>query len=433
MTNPAPKNLCMAPWTHTYVSPQTERRMCCASREPAQSFEQYIDTESGTGVYKPVTLTQHWNSEHMRSVRRRMMQGETLPECAVCNDKLLNTDVYRTYFNRMFGHLYETAMASTDESGSTTALPVSWDYRFSNLCNFKCRTCGDMLSSAWESEQRVHNMIDWTNSKNGWMQPAVRSQITAFQDTQIEAEFSEAVEQHRVEEVYWVGGEPLMYEQHWRYMQRIVALGDGNRVYARYNTNLSRVDYRGVNLYQDILAKLRDWQICASLDGTGATGEYIRTGLDYAQWRDNFAQGVAAAQHRRQMRIDFTLTLPGLFEVEHIQQLAQEFDVDILAKVIFSFTPDIIMSPLALPRMLLHKKLDQLLLKLNNGALKDVLFQLKSRPVFAEQWPDTYQAALTQGKQRVLQLEHLRGGTVTLGDIVALDPDIKEWYDTIPA
>ena len=38
------KTFCMAPWTHTYLSPQTERRMCCASREPAQSFKQYIDT-----------------------------------------------------------------------------------------------------------------------------------------------------------------------------------------------------------------------------------------------------------------------------------------------------------------------------------------------------------------------------------------------------
>lgn len=36
--------LCMAPWVHTYLSPLTERRMCCASREPAQNFEQYIDT-----------------------------------------------------------------------------------------------------------------------------------------------------------------------------------------------------------------------------------------------------------------------------------------------------------------------------------------------------------------------------------------------------
>ena len=433
MMNSAPKTLCMAPWTHTYVSPQTERRMCCASREPAQSFRQYIDTSSGSGTYNPTTLEAHWNSEHMRSVRRRMQAGETLPECEVCNNQLLNTDVYRTYFNRMFGHRYDQCMANTTPDGSTTALPISWDYRFSNLCNFKCRTCGDMLSSSWESEQRQHNMIDLTNPKNNWMQPLVRSQISHFQDTQIEAEFAQAVDEHRVEEVYWVGGEPLMYEQHWRYMKQIVDQGDGKRVYARYNTNLSRVNYRGINLYSDVLAHLRDWQICASLDGTGATGEYIRTGLDYAEWLDNFAQGVAAAQHRRQMRIDFTLTLPGLFEVEHIQQLAREFDVDILAKVIFSFTPDIVMSPLALPRLLLDKKLDQLLPKLNNGALKDVLFQLKSRPVFAEQWPDTYQAALIQGKQRVLQLEHIRRDTVTLAAIVSVDPDIKEWYDTIPA
>ena len=144
-----PETLCMAPWTHTYLSPQTERRLCCASREPAQNFEQYIDTSAGTGKYIPVTLDQHWNSEHMRSVRRRMMAGETLPECDVCNSKLLNTDVYRSYFNSLFAHKYTQVVESTDDTGYTTMKPVSWDYRFSNLCNFKCRMCGDMLSSSW--------------------------------------------------------------------------------------------------------------------------------------------------------------------------------------------------------------------------------------------------------------------------------------------
>lgn len=424
--------LCLAPWVHTYLSPQTERRMCCASREPAQSFTQYIDTAAGTGRYQPQTLEAHWNSEHMRSVRVRMMQNETLPECAVCNEQLLNTDVYRSYFNRMFGHLRESVLAATDESGATTVLPVSWDYRFSNLCNFKCRTCGDMLSSAWETEQRTHSMINWDNPKNGWMRPDVREQISQFQDTQIEAEFAAAVEQHRVEEVYWVGGEPLMYEQHWRYMQRIIELGDGPRVYARYNTNLSRVNYRGCNLYSDILAHVRDWQICASLDGTGRTGEYIRTGLRYSDWRANFALGRDISQHRRQMRIDFTLTLPGLFEVERIQELADEFDVDILAKVIFSFSPDIILSPLALPRELLDPTVDRLVAVLPAGALQDVLLQLKRRPTFSEQWGYGEAAAqLAVGKQRVQRLEHIRGDTYTLSDILAQDPDIKEWYDSI--
>ena len=425
-----PDTLCMAPWTHTYLSPQTERRLCCASREPAQNFEQYIDTSAGTGKYIPVTLDQHWNSEHMHSVRRRMMAGETLPECDVCNSKLLNTDVYRSYFNSLFAHKYTQVVESTDDTGYTTMKPVSWDYRFSNLCNFKCRMCGDMLSSSWESEQRQHDMINWSDPKNNWMQPAVRKDIAAFQDQQVEAEFAQAVEEHRVEEVYWVGGEPLMYEQHWRYMNRIVELGDGPRVYARYNTNLSRTSYRGIDLFDDIINNLRDWQICASLDGTGPIGEYIRTGLDYASWRKNYDRAVTASTHRRQTRIDFTLTLPGMFEVGNIVRLAQETNTDILAKVVFAFTPDIVMSPLALPRHLLDPWIDELVTTCS-GAMQDVLMQLKTRPTFEEQWPDTWKQGIANGKRRVLKLEQIREDKFTMADILAGRSEILKWWNQI--
>jgi len=404
--------------------------MCCASREPAQSFQQYIDTAAGTGQYNPVSLDEHWNGEHMKSVRRRMMTGETLPECDVCNSKLLNTDVYRSYFDHLFGSKYTEVLASTDSTGATTMQPVSWDYRFSNLCNFKCRMCGDMLSSAWESEQRTHNMINWTNPKNNWMIPEIKDKITAFQDSQIEQEFSDAVEEHRVEEVYWVGGEPLMYEQHWRYMKRIIELGDGPKVYARYNTNLSRCSLGGLDLFDDILNRLRDYQICASIDGTGPIGEYIRTGLRYDQWLANMRRAVAQRSHSRQVRIDFTLTLPGLFEVERIVLLAQELNTEILAKVVFSFTPDILLSPLALPRPILNRKIDELV-PVCTGAMLDILLQLKSRPTFAEQWPNEYEAGLVRGKQRILTLESIRNDSYTLADILAVDPEIKEWYESI--
>jgi len=420
----------MAPWTHTYLSPQTERRLCCASREPAQNFEQYIDTKAGTGTYIPITLEQHWNGEHMKSVRRRMMAGETLPECEVCNDKLLNTDVYRSYFNSLFGHKYLQAVETTDETGYTTMEPISWDYRFSNLCNFKCRMCGDMLSSAWETEQKQHDMVNWQDPKNSWMRPEVKNQIEHFQSTQVEQEFAQAVEDHRVEEVYWVGGEPLMYEQHWKYMQRIIELGDGKNVYARYNTNLSRVTYRGCDLYGDILSGLRDWQICASIDGTGTIGEYVRTGLNYKEWLENFKQGVSRATHRRQMRIDFTLTLPGMFEVVPIIKLARELGVDILAKVVFSFSPDIALSPLALPKSILNKWVEELLPD-THGAMRDVLVQLQSRPTFEQQWPNEYKQGLAKGKARVLQLESIRTQSTTMDEILSKRPDVYEWWNQI--
>jgi hypothetical protein len=406
--------------------------MCCASREDAQSFEQYIDTKEGTGEYQPITLHKHWNSDHMKSVRKRMMAGETLKECAVCNDKLLNTDVYRSYFNHLFSSKYYAKIwESTDADGYTTMEPVSWDYRFSNLCNFKCRTCGDMLSSAWESEQRQHNMINWHNPKNNWMKPEVKKDIEKFQSTQIEQEFAQAVEEHRIEEVYWVGGEPLMYEQHWTYMNRIIQLGDGANVYARYNTNLSRVVHRGISLYRDILPNLRDWQICASIDGTEEIGEYIRTGLKYNKWLENYDQAVETANTSRQVRIDFTATLPGLFEIKNIQELAEKTGTEVLAKVIFSFTPDIILSPLALPKELLDPWVDEIVNTLPNGAMRDVMLQLKNRPTFAEQWPDQYEQGLIKGKQRILQLEQIRNDKLTLRDILSNRQSVLEWWDSI--
>jgi hypothetical protein len=131
------------------------------------------------------------------------------------------------------------------------------------------------------------------------------------------------------------------------------------------------------------------------------------------------------------MRIDFTLTLPGMFEIENISRLAQEEGVDILAKVVFSFSPDIIMSPLALPREILHPWIDDILASPLPDSLRDILIQLKTRQTFQEQWPDTWKESLDKGKQRVLQLEHTRGDNFTLADILSMRPEVYEWYKSI--
>jgi hypothetical protein len=130
------------------------------------------------------------------------------------------------------------------------------------------------------------------------------------------------------------------------------------------------------------------------------------------------------------MRLDFTLTLPGMFEVDNMNALANELGVQLLAKVIFSFSPDIIMSPLALPRHLLDPWIDELAGR-SAGAMRDVLLQLKTRPTFEEQWPDTYRAGLAKGRARVLQLESIRTQKITMAEILSARPEIKEWWDQI--
>jgi len=428
--NEGNRTFCMAPWTHTYLSPQTERRMCCASREPAQSFRQYIDREGDLKEYSPETLEQHWNNEHMKSVRKRMMAGETLPECQVCNDKLLNTDVYRDYFNNLFRHKIDDAFAKTDDTGHTEMKTVSFDYRFNNLCNFKCRQCGDMLSSSWESEQRNHDM--WSPERQPWMASPLRQQISFFQDSTVVMEFMAAIEEKRMEEIYWVGGEPLMWDIHWNAMARIIELKFSDRVYVRYNTNLSRTEFKGKKLFE-LLRQFRDWQVCASIDGTGETGEYIRTGLNYKKFLDNFREGLAVARNKRQMQLDFTITMPGLQEIRNMFDLSQQLNAKLLTKVTFAFDSQQIMSPMCLPKTLLNEIINENLEYIRPRAtplqqsLIDVLENMKTRPTFWEEYPKA-EIGIRSGKKRCEQIDAIRGTDIKK---ILTDERLLEWWKNI--
>jgi len=183
-------------------------------------------------------------------------------------------------------------------------------------------------------------------------------------------------------------------------------------------------------LYTDILDKIRDWQICASLDGVGKIGEYIRTGLKYDEWLENFKQGLAYAKNKRMMRIDFTLTTPGLFQVPEITKLADELDVEILAKVCFAFTPDIAMSPLFLPRHILEQIINSIVPN-TKGAMRDVLINLLKRKTFEEEYPsEVYLEARCRAKQRMESLDTGRKGTRFIDTL--RDPALIKWWKDIP-
>jgi hypothetical protein len=430
-------DFCLAPFTHTFISPVGERRLCCASREPAQNFQQYIDTAGGDGEFTPLALKDWWNGEHIRRIRKEWLSGSVPKECEVCDKKLLNTNVYRDYFGHLFGHLRDDIIANTDSDGYTTLKPISWDYRYSNVCNFKCRMCGDMLSSAWEVEVRKNEMVDLTNPKNHWMQPKNRHAIRNFTRDVVIPEFCEAIENKSVREIYWVGGEPLLYDEHWTFMRRIIELGYPEQVRIRYNTNLSYINDGDTNLFE-LLKHFPHWEICASLDGTGEIGEYIRTGLDYNSWLSNFRQGIECSRHPHQMRIDFTLTLPGLFDITNIIALVDNLNVSLLSKVVFAFSSELLLSPLALPRNILIPFIEDIQREIQpritprTQSLWDTLEHLKSRPTFAEQWPNEYINGAVIGKKHLLKLESIRkNDKITLDKILSARQEVLEWWNNI--
>lgn len=427
---------CVAPWTHTYLSPQSERRMCCASRETASFQKQYIDADETRNEYNPITLEEHWNSDHMKSVRKRILNGENIPECQVCNGNLLNLHTYRQYFTEtLFPHKVQEILDNTDETGYTTLKPISFDYRIYNLCNFKCRMCGEQLSSSWETEKRVLNM--WSPIHDRWMLPENKQKIENFQSYVAEKELWASVLDRSIEEIYWVGGEPLMYDIHWKIMNYLVISGHSKNVVVRYNTNLSKENYQNDNLF-DLLKHFKNVNMCCSMDATGSVAEYIRHGLDYDKWLSLFKKGIPLndTYGMNAMVIDVTLTLPGLLDMKNLIDLAVELNVKSYVKITFDFDPSAIMSPMCLPRDILNPILDDLIEyeQLNGNELtkvySDTFKDMKNRQNFMDKYPD-YLGGLKRGKQRYQKIDEHRGDIDTLREILSRNINVLEWYDNI--
>jgi len=430
------KYLCTAPWTHTYVSPQGERRLCCASREDSDFQKQYIDTgeQNPEPIFNPISIKDHWNSEYMKDIRKRMMDGEAIPQCVVCNENVLNLHTYRSYFtDTLFPHKIQELIDTTDDTGYTTMVPVSYDYRLSNLCNFKCRMCGDQLSSSWEAENKVNDRLQ----DEPWLIPNNRRKITNFQKEVLEEELQAAVDEDVIEEIYWVGGEPLMWERHWTIMDQLKDSKRKKEITIRYNTNLSRVDYKKYNLF-DMLEGFKAMNICASIDGAGAIGEYIRTGIKWDDWLNNFKRGIYLNEQYGDdgMVFDVTLTTPGLFGLKDLFDVVTELDVKSYFKFTYGFTPNVLMCPDALPKSIVEPYCNELIEYMESRKTEktqvyiDSLKNLIERKSFDEQWEgDDLKYGMRNGKENLLFLEKIRDQELTFREI--LNEPGKEWWDGI--
>lgn len=429
---------CMAPFSHTYLSPQSERRLCCASREKASWATQYIDSEKSNNDsdYKPATLDEHWNSPYMMNIRKRLMAGEEISQCQVCNDKILNINTYRGYFNnRLFSHKINEAFEKTNDEGYTSMKPVSFDYRISNLCNFKCRMCGDQLSSQWEAENRMAGHYD--NGHDAWATKKYKPLIENFQKEVAETELWNAVYDKSIEEIYWVGGEPLMWDIHWDIMKYLVDTGQSKDVIIRYNTNLSRTSYKGINLY-DLLPHFKYVNVSASIDGVGENVEYVRHGINWNKWLQNFNDGLFLNKiyGDESIVLDVTITSVGLLSMKDLFDLALELDVASYVKKTFAFDSSIIMSPSMFPRPILELMIDDILdymkpkVTAKTQIYIDALEDLKKCKTFEETY-DNVDIGLKEGKRRMKQIDEIRKNSGKLEELFSQYPELLNWWSNI--
>jgi hypothetical protein len=299
--------------------------------------------------------------------------------------------------------------------------------------------CGDMLSSTWETENKKHGKGDYEHYRI-WGRKDIKEQLEKFHDQQIVKEFTDAVEDKRITELYWCGGEPLMWKIHWTAMERIKELGYAHKVLARYNSNMSRINFYGKNLFDDILRFFPKFQICASIDGTGEVGEYIRTGLKFDEWKENMKYGLKfcdANHDYKRMQLDLTITLPGLLDLENMVLLSNEFGIELLTKQVFNFSHDNAMAPLFMPYDIMSEIIDDVrekTIKYKNKNLTNFFAQLdemqkqkrNNELVYDE---ELYKTGQKNGKEEIERLDRIRG--TDMKKILSKNKRALEWWTSI--
>jgi organic radical activating enzyme len=167
-----------------------------------------------------------------------------------------------------------------------------WDIRFSNLCNLKCRSCGHIFSSQWYQDQAKLAGGDW-KEQNSVLNYAGRTETDMWEQLEPHLDY--------VEQIYFAGGEPLLMEEHYRILAELVRRKRFD-VRLIYNTNFTHTELRGRSVFE-YWRQFDSVAVGASLDDSGARGEYIRKGTDWAVVEQNRRDMLAVCP-----RVDFYIS-----------------------------------------------------------------------------------------------------------------------------
>ena len=257
---------CMIPWIHMHAFPDGRAYLCCLGND-----------RHPIGNFKQDSMATVWNQDAYKTMRKNMLEEKPCKECNKCYEQETSGFVsMRNSTNKNFGQ-HISIVDQTEPDGHFDNFKLRYyDIRFSNLCNFTCRTCGGWFSSSWYSEEEeLYGKRDYPK-----IMFAGRT----------ESDMWEQLEPHipYLEQIYFAGGEPMMMEEHYRILKELVQR-EMFDVKLIYNTNFSRLTLKDDNVL-DYWRLFNNVSIGASLDGMNAHGEYIRKGTKWDQIERNREQ-----------------------------------------------------------------------------------------------------------------------------------------------
>lgn len=249
---------CILPWIHIYANADGSVIPCCIAHH-----------HTHLGNVRNNTLEEIWNGESYKTLRKNMLQGVRSPECRACYK---NEDTGIRSFRESINERFEKHIPLkdlTNSDGSLDEMHLRYlDLRWSNICNFKCRSCSSTYSSSWAKENGNKNVYIFAGGENN---ESLYNQIKPHL-------FS-------IEEFYFAGGEPLLTDKHYEILNYLIN-NNKTDVKLRYNTNMSVLKYKNQSVVE-LWKKFPNISIGISLDSWGQKAEYIREGTEWQTILEN--------------------------------------------------------------------------------------------------------------------------------------------------
>ena len=257
------KVFCMFPWVHLNVTPKGDIYPCC-SNNYTEPF----------GNAKNTTLKEAFNNEHMKQLRLNMLSETPSKICEFCyKHEQAGPFSFRNYSKEQFGNRFDEVVPNTQADGTVEDFRMHYfDVRFSNICNFKCRTCGSEFSSQWGAEMnkhydKKHPIVIHADDHKGNLLNEVLSQI------------------EYIDLAYFAGGEPLITDEHYTILEEMIRVGRTD-ITLRYNTNASNIKYKNHDIL-DLWKHFKKVELSCSVDHYGERAEVLRKGTDWGKVESN--------------------------------------------------------------------------------------------------------------------------------------------------
>ena len=257
------KVFCMFPWIHLNTTPKGDIYPCCSNNYSAP----FASTKTST-------LKEAFNCAKMKELRLDMLAGKSSKICEFCyKHEEAGPFSFRTYSIEQFANRFDEVVPTTQEDGTVPEFKMHYfDIRFSNICNFKCRTCGSEFSSQWGAEMnrnydKKHPIVIHVDDHKGDVLKEVLEQIP------------------NIDLAYFAGGEPLITDEHYVMLEEMIRQGR-TEITLRYNTNASSIKYKSYDIL-DLWKHFKKVEVSCSVDHYGERAEWLRKGTDWGVVESN--------------------------------------------------------------------------------------------------------------------------------------------------